>query len=284
MSKQKIYVITGQTATGKTEYALKLAEEVNGEVINADARQIYKHLDIITGKDIGTGVFSKITTLNNEYKIGFYSNISNKYPKVKVWLHDIITPDKVFSLFDYKVCADYIVNHLVRNNKVPIFVGGSYLYLHNYLYQLEQNNTPPNYKLRKKIENYDLLTLQTLLKEKDENLFYSLNNSDKNNPHRLIRKIELCHDSNIKKLGENKLYNFNFRTNLKDKDIKIIGFKFKERENLIHTVKKRVKKRIERGAIEETEKIIYTGYTEKNPGLQTIGYKQIFKYLANKIS
>ena len=88
----EIIVITGQTATGKTKSALRLAQEKEGELVNCDSRQIYKHLNIITGKDVDNSKFQLAKTINN-YDIGFV-----KFNSIKIWLYDIVDPHLYFFL------------------------------------------------------------------------------------------------------------------------------------------------------------------------------------------
>src|SRR3989339_461238 len=153
-------VIVGQTATGKTKLALELAEKHNGELINFDSRQVYKYLDIITGKDL---------------------------PAEKVWLYDVVTPDQYFSSFDFVKLVSPIIKDIESREKTPILVGGTYLYLKHLLYGFNDNNIPPNFKLRKKLNDKSVKELQDILKKLSLQSFNRLNNSDVNNPRRLIR-------------------------------------------------------------------------------------------------
>src|SRR3989338_8272515 len=117
-------IITGQTATGKTKLALDLVKKHDGELINFDSRQIYKYLDIITGKDIA---------------------------KNKIWLYDIVSPDQYFSSFDFVKLVTPIIADIKKRGKTPILVGGTYLYLKHMLYGIDNDNSPPDFKLREKL-------------------------------------------------------------------------------------------------------------------------------------
>src|SRR3990167_7518533 len=93
--QNKIIIVTGQTATGKTSLALKLAKKINGELVNCDSRQIYKYLDIITGKDLTNGKFKRVSKLGN-FDLGYYE-LSDRTPaveevKTRIWLYDIVDP------------------------------------------------------------------------------------------------------------------------------------------------------------------------------------------------
>src|SRR3989339_604332 len=158
-------IVTGQTATGKTRLALELAKKYNGELVNFDSRQIYKYLDIITGKDI---------------------------PKEKIWLYDIVTPDQYFSSFDFVKLVIPIITDIKKRGKTPILVGGTYLYLKHFLYGIDNNNSPPDFKLREKLNNKSVDYLQKMLIKLNKTVFENLNHSDQLNPRRLIRKIEIA--------------------------------------------------------------------------------------------
>src|SRR3990167_6056165 len=125
----KLVVITGQTATGKTKLALECAEKYNGELVNCDSRQIYKYLDIITGKD------------------------KQLLAKVKVWLYDVVKPDEYFSSFDFVKLALPIIKKILSEGKTPIIVGGTYMYIKHLLYKVETDNIPPDWRLRKELAN-----------------------------------------------------------------------------------------------------------------------------------
>ena len=167
---KNLIVITGQTATGKTSYALKLARENNGELVNADSRQIYKYLNIITGKDLpinqefisygstsvglsgggridSPGVAGKV---KEELKvtIGYY-----KINGIKLWGYDALDPKMSSSSYYYKVIVNEIINNIISLNKMPIVVGGTYLYIKHLLYGIDTEQIPPNWTLRKNLKN-----------------------------------------------------------------------------------------------------------------------------------
>ena len=141
-------IITGQTATGKTKLALELAKKHNGELVNFDSRQIYKYLDIITGKDI---------------------------PKEKIWLYDLVTPDQYFSSFDFVKFVTPIIEDIKKRGKTPILVGGTYLYIKHLLYGIDNNNSPPDFELRQKLNFKSVKELQDILKNLDVQSINRLN-------------------------------------------------------------------------------------------------------------
>ena len=250
---KRLFVITGQTASGKTKLALKLKKQENGVLINCDSRQIYKHLDIITGKDIKD-----------------------------VLLYDIVDPKYYFSSFDYAQTAIQQIKKVINDNKTPIIVGGTYLYIKHLLYNIETENIKPDWKLRKQLNKYLLKDLQNKLKEINIKLFNNLNQSDRNNPRRLIRKIEIAKYEKAIKL--NKEGSFTYKPFFKNIKIEFIGLRFKKKQDLVSAIEKRVEKRLKQGAIKEVKELLNKGYSNKDPGIQTIGYKQIIEYLKGNIS
>ena len=162
--KGKIIVIAGATATGKSEISLKLAKKINGYIINADSRQIYKKISIGSAKPKFDKEISKgVHTLNG----------------ITHYLYDFVDPKENFTIFDYQNC----VNNVLKNTQgVPILTGGSGLYIDSVIY---------NYKLSKNNKNTDLKdkSIEELQELAKEYLPY-MSESDRKNKHRLIRAIQ----------------------------------------------------------------------------------------------
>ena len=162
--KEKIIVIAGATATGKSEISLKLAKKINGYIINADSRQIYKKINIGSAKPKFDKEISKgVHTLNG----------------ITHYLYDFVDPKENFTIFDYQNC----VNNVLKNTQgVPILTGGSGLYIDSVIY---------NYKLSKNNKNTDLKdkSIEELQELAKEYLPY-MSESDRKNKHRLIRAIQ----------------------------------------------------------------------------------------------
>ncbi len=159
---KKLLVITGPTATGKTALGLELAEKFNGEIVSADSRQVYKYMDIGTGKD--TTYFQ--------------------------WGLDLVLPNQQFNASDFVVYAQKVLDDIWSRGKLPIIVGGTGLYIKELLYPSETLHIPPNQELRNK--KYDLKELQDQVQKIDPKKWEIMNNSDKNNPRRLMRAIEVA--------------------------------------------------------------------------------------------
>jgi len=244
-----LIIITGQTATGKTKLALELAEKYNGELVNFDSRQIYKYLDIITGKDLPNN-----TKLKDEYFL-----IPNPYSliPIRLWLYDVVTPDQYFSSFDFVKQVKPIIEAIKKRGKTPILVGGTYLYLKHLLYGIDINNSPPNFKLREKLNNKSVVELQKKLISLKRQIFENMNHSDQLNPRRLIRRIEIA-KSKTKTVLNKTVF-------IKSVPKIFIGLKYKDKSKLRQVIEKRVEKRLKSGAVEEVEKLLKMGYKETDP-------------------
>lgn len=274
----KTIIITGQTATGKTDLALSQAIQNNGEIVNFDSRQVYKKLDIITGKDINLSTFTAVKKLNG-FDIGYYL-----IGQTKLWLYDVVDPKQYFSSFDFVTCAREVIEMIRLAGKVPILVGGTYLYLYHLLYKIETEHIPPDFLLRQKLNDKNITYLQDKLKNIDQVLFEHLNESDRNNPQRLIRKIELANHYKKRGVKVPTVMKYAYNDFFSSADIEYSGVVFKDKNLLKKTISNRVEKRLKQGAIEEVKSLIQNGYNEQDPGLKTIGYKQIFQFLKNKCS
>lgn len=258
-------IVTGQTATGKTKLALKLAKKYNGELINFDSRQIYKYLDIITGKD------KDVLTMKQ------WNNLS-------IWLYDIVTPDQYFSSFDFVKLAKPIIKNIEDRGKTPILVGGTYLYVKHLLYGFDDNNGPPDFKLRNQLNNKSVDYLQKMLIRLNKKVFENLNHSDQLNPRRLIRRIEVSSYQQSQKRTL-LIRSVLIGSVLKRSDPEIfIGLKYRDKAKLRQTIEKRVAERLKSGAINEVKKLLKMGYKENDPGLKTIGYQQLIKYLNKELT
>ena len=254
---KKIFIITGQTATGKTALAIKLAQKHKGEIVNSDSRHVYKQLDIVSGKDLET-----------------LENIPHH-------LFSIIDPEKDFSSYDWSQRATQCINTLSQRDVAPILVGGSYFYIKHLLDGVRTEGTPADWNLRNKLNKMTVKELQKRasqlineLKQKNE-----MNQSDWNNPRRLIRKIEILSSKHTDPVG----VPLSHRGDEFGK-IEIVGLRHQSKELLTERIQKRVAKRINQGAFKEVEDLIKKGYDRDTPGLMTIGYQQIVKFLKGEIT
>jgi len=246
-----IYVLFGQTATGKTARALELAKNTppagGGELVNFDSRQIYKKLDIVTGKDKPTDT------------------------SVKIWLYDIVDPKESFSSAEYVDVAKKTIQNILQRGKTPILVGGTGYYLSHLLYGVPETKVKEDWHLRNMLNDKSVKELQSILKEKNKHMLMEMNNSDKNNPRRLIRRIEICEGGET---IEKQTQKIQFKETLH-----FLPFFHPTSEIVKEKIADRVEARIKDGAIEEVKKLLDEGYTEQDPGLNAIGYTQLISYI-----
>ncbi len=285
----KIIVITGPTATGKTAFALKLAKRINGELISADSRQIYKGLDIVTGKDIPKkaefyidkklSIISSKNVRSSKMVMGYY--LANSIP---IWLYDVVSLREYFSSYDFARMAREVITDILTRDKTPIVIGGSYLYIKHLIYGLDTDGIPPNWIEREKLKDSSVTELFEILKSIDLKTASVLNQSDKNNPHRLMRKIELAeyHRHSGKPKAHPESQGDPGQARMTYPLGQFIGLKFKNKEALDQLIRHRVEERIKAGAIEEIKQLLEKGYSKSDPGLCTIGAKQIIDYLSGK--
>lgn len=164
---RKIIFITGPTAIGKSEKAIYLAQKINGEIINADSRQVYKHLNIGSGK-----LESKDLKLVPHHLI------------------DIASPRKNYSLGQWLKAAEAAIKKIIQKNKIPIFCGGTILYLKALKEGWLLPTVKPDYKLRKKLARLSTEILYKQLQQLDKR---RAENIDRYNKKRLIRSLEIIY-------------------------------------------------------------------------------------------
>ncbi len=246
-------VILGPTASGKTSLAVKLAYDFNGEIISADSRQIYKGMDIGTGKDL------------DEYII------NNR--KIIYHLIDIISPTMDYSVFQFKqdYCDAY--QTIINKNKNIFLCGGTGLYIESVLLDYQIMETPPNLELRQKLESYNRHQLIEYLEAIKKNTF---NPDYHKSNRRLIRSIEILSSNNMIDLDMD-MQNNNLNNTL------VIGIKI-DREQNLKLIKKRLYERLSNGMIEEVEQLIADGLDVARLQYFGLEYKFIGQYLSNDLS
>lgn len=248
---KKVIVILGPTATGKTDIALELAKKFNGELISCDSRQVYKSLDIGTGKlPTSSVILSPLT----EYGVNSAKNLIKgegfwEMDGVKVWMLDIADPKKRYTVFDYINDAEKVLEDIFKREKLPIIVGGTGFYLKALLEGLDNLIIPRDKKLRIRLEKLSISKLQEEFKKISGAKFEKLNNSDRNNPRRLIRAIELLSQKPNKK---------NVDAKSKDLDVLKIGLTTR-REIIGKRIRDRILHRLDKGMIEEVTNLLKNG-------------------------
>jgi len=266
MSKKvKVIIIGGPTGIGKTSLSLWLADMIDGQLINADSRQIYIGADIGTNKGVIEKSYKSFKYDNTKLD-GFYLENTN----IIGWLFNIINPDEYFSVADFQNLAKLTVEK-VSHTGIPIIVGGTGLYIDSLLKGYDIPNDKPNLEYRKLLNNKSLQELQNLVKNSSDK-FEKLNNSDKNNPRRLMRILEKIKNKDSNKKDINKTdYN------------KIIiepYFIYPKYtvEQLSENITTRVIRMIEDGLITEVRELVVKGY-ENTEFMKGMGYKEVLSYL-----
>lgn len=246
---QRVLVIVGPTCSGKSALAVELAKKFNGEVISADSRQVYK------GLDIGTG---KIT--------------EREMRGVRHHLLDIISPRKVLTAHEYTEMAQAKIANISQKGKLPIVVGGTGFYIDVLLGQITLPNVPPNLKLRANLERKTAAQLFVLLKKKDQRRARSI---DPHNKRRLIRALEI-----VQALGKvphvSGLRNHYF-------DTLWIGIvppmKVLEKKITI-----RLSARMRQGMVAEAKRLHRKGLSFKRMSQLGLEYRALARYLQGRIS
>jgi tRNA dimethylallyltransferase len=262
MSKQVI-VVCGPTAIGKTSTGIDIAKKLNGEIISADSRQVYKGMDIGTGKDVPAGSkFNNLTTVD-DFDIGNY-----EVKDIPIWLLDMATPDQQVTIADWIKGAKKVLKHLDKKNKLPIIVGGTGFYIHGLVEGIDTLGVPPNEELRQELNDWPVEKIQNKLKQIAPDVFQNMNRSDKYNPYRLIRKIEIAQaDQHEKNQGFQGL----------DREVLKIGLKA-SKQKIYKKIDQRVEERLEKGLLSEIKQLLSQGYDWDDPGFNTFAYKEFEQY------
>lgn len=268
-NQTKILVILGPTATGKTDLALYLAEKLNGEIVSCDSRQVYKRLDI------GTGKIPAIESRIKNYESSIRKERSWwEIDGIRVWMYDVVSPKIQYTVADYVKHAFGVVKEVRERGKLPIVVGGTGLYLKALLYGLSNLSVPVDRNLRKELEQLTVTQLQERLKKISLVKWEKMNYSDQQNPRRLVRVIEL----EVGKGGESGLVDKGLAKEFKILKIGLTASK----EILYQRSDERVVSRIKQGMIEEAEKLNKVGLSLKRMRQLGLEYGVLADYLENK--
>ncbi|WP_294379326.1 tRNA (adenosine(37)-N6)-dimethylallyltransferase MiaA [uncultured Clostridium sp.] len=255
--KQKLLVLGGPTAVGKTELSIKLAKKLNGEIISADSMQIYKFMDIGS---------AKVT--------------EKEMDGIKHYLIDIIEPDISFSVADFKEYGEKAIKEILSKQKFPIIAGGTGLYINSLTCNMTFTDAEKDEEYRKKLEKLcdekgnDYV--HEMLKDIDPISYKEIH---ANNRKRVIRALE------VYKLTKKPFSSFNAGNDFYKSDYDIYYYVLTmNREKLYDRINKRVDIMMENGLLKECIKLKEMGYTSDMQSMQGIGYKEILYYLENKLS
>lgn len=250
---KKVLVILGPTASGKSDLAVELATQFNGEVISADSRQVY------TGLDIGTG---KITEEEME--------------GVPHHLLDVAPPEKVFTVSDFKRLGEEAINQILDRGKLPIICGGTGFYIEALLGENSIPEVPPNPELREELEIKSVEELFDILSKLDPKRAETI---DAKNKRRLVRAIEICialgsvpkQVASSQHLASSKY------------DVLKIGIKIEDKE-LRERINRRLERRIEMGMIEEAERLHKEGLSYERMRELGLEYGALADFIEQKIT
>lgn len=255
----KIIIICGPTATGKTGFGLQVAKKFNGEIVSADSRQVYTGMDIVTGKDLPPSLNSHISSLIWRDRLLKYYIIDG----VKVWLYDVVNPNELFNVAFWKECADLVIADIYKRGKLPVVVGGTGLYINSLTQSLSQISIPPNQALRQNLSGKSSDYLFNYLNKLDSVRSAGMNSSDRLNPRRLLRAIEIALSKNSPLSQSSNILNLT-------SSILSIGLTA-PRPELYRRVDARVTARLAAGATAEAQTLL-AKYGPELPSLSGSGY------------
>ena len=248
-----LVAVIGPTAVGKSQFALRLAQEFNGEIVNADSRQVYRYMDIGTAKPDPT-----------------------EQSLIQHHLIDMITPDESFSLSIYQNLAYKEIQDIQQRNKLPLLVGGSGLYVWSIIEGWQIPQAPPNPEIRRNLET-------RAKKEGSHALYQELQKLDPiaatkilpGNLRRIIRALEIYELTGCP------------ASQLKNKEappfpILIIGLTM-QRDDLYRRIDLRVEEMIKQGLVDEVKNLMEGGYDLNLPSMSSIGYQQIGMFLRGEL-
>lgn len=244
-----LIIILGPTAVGKTKLSIELAQRLNGEIIGADSRQIYRYMDIGTAKPT-----------------------SEEQAQVPHHLIDIIDPDYNLTVAEYQDNAYQHINKLHTHSKLPFLVGGTGQYISAVEEGWSIPRVPPNPEIRAELEAYveehDAQALHNRLQQVDT---VSADKIHPNNVRRVVRALEVYLETGepISKLQEKKPPPYRILT---------LGLRL-DRDILYPRADKRVEMMIEQGFVEEVQRLLDMGYSRTLPSMTGLGYLEIAEHL-----
>ena len=255
MQKQKVIVIGGPTASGKTALSIALAKKINGEIVSADSMQIYKDMNIGTAKPT-----------------------TEEMQGIKHHMLDFLSPEERFSVADYKKRAKAAIKEILDKGKVPIVIGGTGLYIETLIYEIEFAQIDTDLSYRKELEQIvEEKGLEYLYNEAMKIDPEAMKKISPNDQKRILRVLELYHQT-----GKTK-------TQLDVESRKEVEYDYKlfainmDREKLYDRINRRVDIMLKDGLVEEV-KALCEKYREFPTAMQGLGYKEVVEYLNGEAS
>jgi len=249
----RLVVIVGPTAIGKSRLAIRLAQSIDGEIVSADSRQVYRYMDIGTAKPS-----------------------PQERTLVPHHLIDVVDPDQDFSLALYQELAHRAIADIEKRGKVPILVGGSGLYVRAVIGGFAIPQIPPDYELRHSLEEKAAREGgQALYQELEQMDPEAAKRTDPRNIRRVIRAIEVCRASGMP-FSQLQKSSPPYRA-------LVVGLTT-DREELYRRIDNRVDSMMEQELVQEVEGLLQRGYSLDLPSMSGLGYKQVGKYLQGQLT
>lgn len=251
-----LIILAGPTAVGKTELSLKLAQRINGEIISADSMQVYRRMNIGTAKPS-----------------------REEQEKVPHHLIDLVEPDQDFSVADYKRYFEPTVASIYAKGKLPLVTGGTGLYIRACIQAFNLEPGAPLLDLRQELkeqaERFGPDYIHQKLAKVDPQAAAKIHPNDL---RRVIRAIEVYHSTGlpISELQQKRSARFKYNV--------IYLFLNRERQELYRRIEHRVEQMIGAGFIEEVRSLLESGLSSNLKSMQSLGYKQLCRYLQGTIS
>ena len=256
MQKNKVIVICGPTASGKTALSIELAKQIHGEIVSCDSMQIYKDMNIGTAKPT-----------------------PEEMQGIKHYLIGYVSPEERYSVSDYKSDAKKAIKEIIKKGKMPIVVGGTGLYLDSLIYEIEYQDIKLDeayrQKLEQEVEEKGLEELYEKAKQIDAKAMEKISQNDKK---RILRVLEIYHATGKTKTEQE----MESRKKEVEYDYKVYALNW-DRQKLYDRINKRVDIMIEQGLIEEVKQILKK-YDTFPTAMQGLGYKEVVEYLEGKVT
>ena len=252
---QKVIVICGPTASGKTALSIELAKRINGEIVSADSMQIYDEMSIGTAKPD-----------------------KKEMQGIKHYLVGCISPTKRYSVSEYKKDATAALEEIIKSKKTPIVVGGTGLYVNSLIYGIDYPEIETNLEYREELEQIanekGLSYLYEMAEKVDKNAMKNISVNDKK---RIVRVLEI-----YKETGKTKTQlEIESRKNGVPYEYHVYAINM-PREILYDRINRRVDIMIEKGLIEEVESLYKKYGNDLCTSVQGIGYKEVIDYIKGK--
>lgn len=253
---EKVIVICGPTASGKTSLSIELAKRIQGEIVSSDSMQIYQEMNIGTAKPT-----------------------QEEMQGIQHYLLDFISPEERYSVADYKRDAKKAIEEIIKKGKIPIIVGGTGLYIDSLIYEIEYPNIEFDKEYRKELEKrVHVEGLEKLYEEAEKIDPLAIQKISQKDTKRILRILEIYHATGKTKTEQE----VESRKKPAEYDYRVYALKW-DREILYERINKRVDQMLEQGLIEEVKGILKR-HKEFPTAMQGLGYKEVEKYLKGELT